>query len=699
MSRRKDEQESLLADDEWTPISAPKPLFRREKRARVALVGQPKSGKSEIFNIVSSTSVHTDRLSGTDKVYSECPVNVGLDEINLIDLPSMMSLRHLKGDDLESLKYILWGDDRPMVSAHESSEPPAPFRSPDVIVHVIDSTMLGRSLELSFELATLGKPVVLALNMMDQAKAKGLTINLTEISKTLGMPVVPMTAIEGHGISEVFETALEALRSKKTPALHECYPHIEQWRDQIETILDQDALAKAFAVPVDFLVTQIVEQDEYFTGEMEMHFPDILIQCQSIIEQANVRLPRSIAAEMDVERHHHAMSLAEDATGFGKSSAPATWSDLFDGILLHPQWGVLTSLSVFAAILYVVFEFSGILDAVSSAPLAGLLEAWNFPGLDGLIYKSVLEGMVGLVGIVIPYMLPLILLLVTMEQTGVMQRIAFVVDRMFHHLGLHGNVAFPFLLGMGCNVPAISALHQIATGRDKVIASVLVTFVPCSARSGVVLALGGMYLGGIGVFAIFMLTIAVIAILSRILTAKYPSLAPGQVQSMPEYSMPQFGNVFKITWDRIKDVITIVLPLLVLGTVIVALLQYAHVDDAINRALSPIVYWALGLPVVLGVPLLFGILRKELSLAMMFQALGVVGVAGVAGQMDWIQIFVFLIFLTFYVPCVSTIAIMMKTIGFKQAIYSVFLSTGVALLIAFLLRLVLESVQWVLKLL
>lgn len=264
-----------------------------------------------------------------------------------------------------------------------------------------------------------------------------------------------------------------------------------------------------------------------------------------------------------------------------------------------------------------------------------------------------------------------------------MHRIAFVVDRFFHAIGLHGKVAVPFLLGLGCNVPGIAATKGLTSGRDRVVSSLLITFVPCSARSAIVLALGAKYLGVMGVFLLFALSLLVIAILGRLLSHRYPEISPGLIQEIPSYAWPQWHPLLHSTWNRTSDILTIVTPLLVGGSVILALLQYFGADAWINTALSPITYWMLGLPVVLGVPILFGVLRKELSLVMVYQALGTFEVGLV---MDWIQITTFLVFLLFYIPCISTFAVMLKVIGRKEALFSIALSIGVALITALIIR-------------
>jgi ferrous iron transport protein B len=286
-------------------------------------------------------------------------------------------------------------------------------------------------------------------------------------------------------------------------------------------------------------------------------------------------------------------------------------------------------------------------------------------------------------------MITLVLLLVWLEESGVMHRVAFVVDRGFPGLGLHGGIALPFLLGLGCNVPALAATAAVTRGRDRTVASLLITFLPCSARSAIILAVGGKYLGGLGVFALFMLAPVVVSLVGKFLKRRYPETTPGMIQDIPAYAVPTARALIANTWARSRDIVTIVLPLLVAGSVLLALLGHVGADAWVDRALTPVTVWWLGLPAALGVPLLFGVLRKELSLLMVFQALGTQELRGV---LDPVQIATFLAFLTFYVPCVSTFAMMWRLLGRRDALYSVGLSVGVALLVAAAVRWPLEAV-------
>lgn len=677
--------------------AAPQPVitlrtapFRGERRLRIALVGLPNSGKRTLFDAVSSTAIQQGLLAGTRRTYKECAVQIGLDEAQVVELPSLAALHDLSRPDLVTLQYLLWGDVPAPIRAHEPGRPPAPFSPPDVIIQVVDATALERHLSLTLELVQLGRPLVIALNMMDEAARKGLHINTKALSRRLGVPVVPTIAWKGHGIAPLFATAINAVRARSCPLAQPASAYICERLQPLRRALNRPDLLAAFRVLAPFLVTQVAAADRYFLDELHAHFPQVSAEVERLRTEAERTLPRPLADELRADRHHRAAVLAQAVTRTGASYEGHGWRYWLDELFLHPHWGILGSLLVFAVVLFVVFEVSAWLDSLTAARLVEWVSAWQPQGLAGVVGLAVVDGLIGLVGIVVPYMIPLVLLLVALEQSGIMQRIAFVVDRGFHRIGLHGGVALPFLLGLGCNVPAISAVGANSRGRERVIASMLITFVPCSARSAIVLALAGKYLGGLGVFAVFALTIVVIGLAGHLLTRRYRETGPGQVQEIPPYAWPAWRELFAHTWMRTRDVLTIVTPLLVAGSVVLALLQFVGADQITNTALTPVTSWWLGLPAVLGVPILFGILRKELSLLMIYQALGTFEVAAL---LDGVQIMTFLVFLTFYIPCVSTFAVMLRTIGRREALFSISLSVGMALAVAGAVRFFLEGMR------
>ncbi|HNI52065.1 MAG TPA: ferrous iron transporter B [Accumulibacter sp.] len=662
-------------------------LLRGERRPRVALVGRMLTGKSSIFRAASSAAPQQERLLRDGDRYDECVVKLGLEEISLVDLPAVESLCSLSPHDSVVVKYLLWGDRWPPIAAHEAAQPGAAFNAPDVLIQVVDATALQRDLELTLELSLLGRPLVIALNRVDEARRKGLYINARALSELLGVPVVATAAHMGLGVAELFAAALNAARGGHAPRPQSPSAPIAERLDALRAVLARPEVDAVFCVPASFLLMHLAASDDYFVDELVSHVPHLLPEVLAARAEAERYLPRSLAEELHADRHHRAAVLFENVTQFGGAANSGRWQRLLDGVFLHPRWGLLGSLGVFALVLVMVFEVSKTLDSWTAAPLMEWAQQWQPESTFGVIARAVIDGLIGLIGIAIPYMLPLVLLLVVLEESGIMHRVAFVVDRAFHSIGLHGSVAASFLVGLGCNVPAISLVAATTQGKDRLVATLLLAFVPCSARSAIILAMGGKYLGAAGVCAIFALTFAVLALLGRLLARRYRKLAVGLIQEIPPYALPNWRGLLGKTWERTSDIVTIVTPLLVAGSVVLALLNHFAADRWINLLLVPITEWWLGLPALLGVPILFGVLRKELSLLMVYQALGTMEIEPV---LDWVQIATFLVFLTFYIPCVSTFAVMLRTIGWRQAVFSAGLSVAVALLISGALRLVLE---------
>ncbi|MDO9601348.1 MAG: ferrous iron transporter B [Rhodocyclaceae bacterium] len=666
------------------------PLLRGSSRPRVALLGQAGVGKRSIFRAASSTVVHHERLAGIGPAYEECQVEIGLDQISLVNLPSIDTFHQLQGDVPHVtvvLKYLLWGDRWPAIARHEAHQPEKAFAAPDVLLLVMDATALERDLELALELAQMGRPLVIALNRMDEARDKRMFINVRALSAKLGAPVVPTVAHMGIGLADLFSTVVRAAREARSPQPQPPSPHIAAQLPAIADIVAAADVATAFGVPPMLLTMQLAENDDYFFDELRCHFPAQFAALLQARDAASAVLPRPLDDEIHADRHHRAALLYETVTRPGGEHAMPRWQRWADELFLHPRWGMVGSLTIFALVLFFVFEVSAFLDSHTVARLIEWAEPWQPTDLGGVVARAVLDGFIGLAGIVIPYMIPLVLLLVLLEESGIMHRVAFVVDRGFHRLGLHGGVALPFLMGLGCNVPALAATAAVTHGRDRTVAALLITFLPCSARSAILLALGGKYLGGFGVFALFMLVPIVVSLIGKLLKRRYPETTPGMIQEIPPYAVPTLRALLANTWERSRDIVTVVLPLLVAGSVVLALLSHFGADYWINLTLTPITVWWLGLPVALGVPILFGVLRKELSLLMVFQALGTQELAGV---LSVTQIATFLAFLTFYVPCVSTFAMMLKLLGWREAYFSVALSVGAALVVALAVRLPLE---------
>ncbi|MGD8536166.1 MAG: nucleoside recognition domain-containing protein, partial [Candidatus Aminicenantes bacterium] len=288
----------------------------------------------------------------------------------------------------------------------------------------------------------------------------------------------------------------------------------------------------------------------------------------------------------------------------------------------------------------------------------------------------------------LPYFLPLIFLMSFLEDVGYLARAGFLMDTFMHKIGLHGKSISPFILGFGCNVPAIISTRTLESRRDRVITSLLIPFIPCSARTTIILAIVAFYLGPLWAFGFYVFNILLVALLGRIITLFFRTPSPGLILEIPSLKMPSIKNMMKKTYFQMKSFIKFAWPILIVGSIVLGFLQYLHFDRFLNLILSPLVEKGLGLPRDLGVTLVFGFLRKELSLVMMLQALDV-SYKDLLTVVSKEQLIVFTVFINFFIPCLSTVALLWKEIGKRVALLSMGLNTGVAIILSFIVRLIL----------
>jgi ferrous iron transport protein B len=282
------------------------------------------------------------------------------------------------------------------------------------------------------------------------------------------------------------------------------------------------------------------------------------------------------------------------------------------------------------------------------------------------------------VAIVLPYLLPFLIGLAILEDTGYLPRMAYILDNFMHRIGLHGKSVLPLMLGYGCSVPAIMSA-RILPSRDRRITAVLASFIPCSARTVVIFGLVAAFMGPWWALFIYLLNLVLVVVLGNVLARTMKGAPPGLILEIPELQVPSLRTLAAKTWLTLKEFITIAWPLLVASSVVLGLLEWAHSARAVNALLSPLTVTVLGLPAAVGMTLVFGVLRKELTLVMLVQAMGTTNLNAVLtdGQM-----LTFTLFVVFYVPCVATIAVMAKELGWRDtAVISAF-SVVVAVVVA-----------------
>jgi ferrous iron transport protein B len=633
---------------------------------RIALAGQPNCGKSTIFNSIAGYKAITSNFPGTTVKYTETRTHVFGYTVDCIDLPGTYSLTAGDAAELEARRHLLSGE-------------------VDVIINVVDASLLIRSLELTLQLLELEVPMVLCLNMMDEAQRKGIQIDVEKLSNSLGIPAVPTIATTGKGLQGLFVEVLKVYEGKKKGRTLKFSKDIEAIIDGLGSVLQSERPVNE-KVPSRFLAIKLLEKDDFFIKELTGN-----IRLIKQIDIFHERLEQIHGVPSDEvissERHALAMNLFERAS----TVVHPPKKDIrivIDQWVMHKFLGYL----ILAAVFYGFFNFIFGIGGYIEEPLMGLFEGW-MGGLETVLgkgslplflSKGILQGIAGGIAIVLPYLVPFLIGLSILEDIGYLPRVAFLMDVFMHRIGLHGKAIIPFILGYGCSVPAVMATRILEFPEHRFIVSILTTMIPCAARITIIFALVAFLISPNAALAIFALNILVVAIAGKILSIlfPYPEASLGLILEIPTYQLPPIRNTLKKSWYRIREFIVIAWPILIIGSVLLALMEYGGIEKYVNLLLSPLTR-ALGLPFSVGTTLIFGLLRKELSMIMLTQALGT---TQVLLAMTRNQVMVFTVFVMFYIPCLATIAALWKEIGKKGALVAILFTLSVAVILALMTR-------------
>ena len=636
----------------------------------VIFIGQPNSGKSTLFNAIAGFKVDSDFFPGTTVQHAHSKVNVSGRILNVIDLPGTYSLNPSDEAERVALTHLFQ-------------------EKPDLIVNVVDASILGRSLEMTLELSELGYPMVVALNMVDLAEKKGITTDPKKLEEALGVPVIPTIASRGRGIKELLDEALKGLDTQRSPQPMKWAQDVEEKLMEVERALPEDFIIVANP---RFTAIKTVEIERPSFNQM---LEEISPSFKQVVDKVRAELQERHSAPayevIAAERHHLAFKIFE-ASSIIKRGKHVGWQERMDDVLMHPFLGYVILLGVLLAFFTLIFKVATPIEEFFLGPLNDLRGALPDILGTGLFYYLVdglIQGIGGGIAIVLPYFLPLLFLMSLLEDVKYLARIGFLMDTFMHKIGLHGKSVSSFILGFGCNVPAIVATRTLESRRDRVITSLLIPFIPCSARTTIILALVAYYLGPFWALAFYLFNMFMVAIIGRVLSWFYKQPSPGLIVEIPALKVPSLRNIFRNTYFQLRAFIQFAWPVLIAGSLVLAVLQFLHFDRIVNLIFSPLVSGVLGLPQDLGVTLVFGFLRKELSLIMMLQALGV-GYQDLMTMITREQMIVFVVFVSFFVPCLSTVAILWREIGRREALISMALNTSVALVIAVSVRLLLS---------
>ncbi|MFH0816244.1 MAG: ferrous iron transport protein B [Methanobacteriota archaeon] len=621
----------------------------------VALVGNANVGKSAIYNQLTGSEQAVGNWGGKTVEMAEGVLNHDGRLVRVVDLPGTYSLSSGSAEESVTRDYIL-------------------AERPDVIINVVDSTALERNLFLTIQLIEMGVPVVLAANMTDAASAKGLTIDAEALSRRLGVPVVKVAATSGVGLHELVDNAIGG--SVKVSARPRYGPEVEARISRLEEVLRPERAEDARRMAVSLL-----EGAEFGLSEIENRAYD---EAAAELERIHGEPAGVVIAS---ERYALAASMANEAQSFAPVRSQPL-ADKIDRTLMHGFWGYIWLFVIMAAIIASI----SIVGGWASDGLAALFEGMN-PGWAGwageLAWSGGIVGLYSALGVALGFLLPFYLLLGFLEDVGYLPRIGYLMDRPCHIVGLHGKACMPLMLGFGCNVPACAGCRIIENRRDRIITTFLSSLVPCSARTAVVLGLVGMYLGVEWAIFLYALDFLIILGVGRFLNWLMPGSSPGMIMEIPSFRMPKASIVASQAWAKFRPFLTMAVPLIVAGSVVIEGLRIAGYLGSIADVMSPVTVAWLGLPAFTGILLIVGILRKEAALVFLS---AVAGTTAFATVMTPLQIFIFSFVIMVYIPCISTIAVIYKDLGLKWAAAISLAEVGLALALGGILARVLAPV-------
>jgi len=635
----------------------------------LVFIGQPNCGKSTLFNALAGFKAETSNFPGTTVKHTHSTVRVEGRLLHIIDLPGTYSLNPADPAEKVALTH-LFGE------------------KPDIIVNVVDAALLGRGLELTLELLELNEPMVVALNMMDEAARKGAEIDVLGLEERLGVPIVPTVARRGEGVKELLDRALALLARPREAPVQALSEDVEQAIRRLESALPADF--PVMANPRFTAIKMIEASGLFFEKALTEADPRLKQELDRIRRDLEDRRGKPAYEIVAAERHHLAQKTFESCCRLRRGRDRGLKTRI-DAVLMHPFYGYGILLAVLLGVFFVIFRVGSPLENLLLTPLQNLRQFLSGHLGTGIVFHlldGVLQGVGGGLAIVLPYFIPLLFLMSFLEDVGYLARAGFLLDTFMHRIGLHGKSVAPFILGFGCNVPAIVATRILESRRDRVVTALLIPFIPCSARTTIILALVAFFIGPWWALGFYAVNILLVAVIGRVITLFARSPSPGLILEIPSLKLPSLKNMAQKTYFQLSSFLKFAWPLLIAGSLVLSVLQYLGADAVLNSILSPLVVHGLGLPRELGVTLIFGFLRKELSLIMMLQALGV-GYKDLMSVITREQLIVFTVFVSLFIPCLSTFGILWKELGRKVAFLSAALSIGVAVLLSLLVRAIL----------
>jgi ferrous iron transport protein B len=634
------------------------------KQLRVALAGNANVGKSAIFNQLTGLNQVVGNWPGKTVERAEGTLHFKGYTIRVIDLPGIYSLSTFSIEEIVSRDYIA-------------------VEKPDVIINVVDASALERNLYFTLQLLELEAPIVMALNQVDFAAKKGIRINTEKLSEILGIPVVPTVAITGSGINELLTTVIEVASGERKlkPLKVRFGAEVEKIVQELQRIVERTLPQLCEVYPARWIATKLLERDSDVAGKLKNYEggAEVLEYAEKLAAELEKLHGEPSPVILASERYSIASKMAKEVTVV-EAPPRISLEQKLDAITTHKILGYPILVGVVLVMFSLIFIggslFSGFLESLFggiTSYIEGVL-AFLPQAARSLITNGVFGGVVAGVTIALPYIVPFYIILALLEDSGYLPRAAFLMDNLMHKIGLHGKAFIPLVLGYGCSVPACIGCRIMETQRERLLVAFVVTLVPCAARTVVILGLVGRFVGLHAALALYVFDIILIFILGRIAFKVLPGEPVGLIMEIPPYKRPSLKSVLTKTWSRTKDFVYIAFPIIVAGSLTITALNLTGFINYITAGAKPLISGWLGLPVEAGIPLIFSVLRKELTLILLSQLIPLESLSA-------IQMIVFALVIMIYIPCIATIAALIREFGWRKALAITFTDITLALLL------------------
>jgi ferrous iron transport protein B len=637
----------------------PSPAEKNTKHLTLALAGNANVGKSVIFNQLTGSNQIIGNWPGKTIDRAEGTLSFEGYDIKVIDLPGIYSFSTFSMEEMVSRDYIA-------------------LETPDVVINVLDASVLERNLFFTLQLLEMQAPMVLCLNQVDVAKSKGMIIDKDKLQNSLGVPVVFSTATRGEGIYEVVHEAVKVATYKPKPHPLKYRKELEEKIEKLKTMVEKENLGLQY--PSRWLAIKLLEGDSKITEIVAAKSQAVVATSKIIAAELQKSCQEPCFSIIAQERYALANSIA--ASALQQNEIWTTFSDKLEWLTTHRVWGYFTSAGVIVGLLLWTFFVGNALSGLIANGL-NLIQPID-PALTSelpilaIIINGVWGGIVAGLTLIIPFVIPFYLLLAVVEDSGILTRVAFMMDSAMHKIGLHGKALIPIILGYGCNVPAIQACKIMETRRERLLAAFAITFAPCSARTIILFGMVGLFVGIHWALLLYVVDLIVIFALGRVAMKAIPGKSTGLIMEMSSFKRPSAKVVLKQTWARTKSIIYVVFPIYIVFSAIVQALYAFNVLTPLSDALAPLTVWWLGLPAFTGVLLILGTVRKEFVLV---GAVAILGTSDLLVGFTPVQLVVMALVAMLYIPCVATVAILGKEFGWKATAVITSANIGVALLV------------------